>query len=77
MIQTFPSVSSLEKKAYLEQGKCSICGQSAYWGIIDFQMHFCDRHKVELLQKIVDWANNETFFKEHFKDYTKHEEVER
>ncbi len=62
---------------FIEQGKCYICGQPAIWGIKDFDMDFCHLHKVELLQKIMDWANNETFYRQHYKNYTKHEEKER
>ena len=61
----------------LEQNKCYICGQPAVEEIKQFQMHFCQRHLAELLQKIMDWANNETFYRQHYKNYTKHEEKER
>ncbi len=63
----------------LEQSKCYICEQ----GVSDegylkpLQMHFCQRHLAELLQKIMDWANNETFYRQHYKNYTKHEKKER
>ena len=64
---------------FLDSGKCFICGQ----GVSDegylkpLQMHFCQRHLAELLQKIMDWANNETFYRESYQNYTKDKEIER
>ena len=61
----------------LEQSKCYICGQPAVEEIKQFQMHFCQRHLAELLQKIMDWANNETFYRESYQNYTKNKEIKR